>query len=275
MRVLALLAAFLLASCAQEPAGGKLRRHPTIVSLNPCSDAILTEVADPEQILAISHFSQDPSSSSMELDEARRFRAVSGSAEEVLALNPDLIVADQFVPPATRSAFADLGLELVQLPIVASVEQGKAQVMELARLAGHPERGRALNARIDAALVSAAPASGSTLIPAIVWQSGGIVPGKDTLISDLLQRTGFSHLSAVHGMRQADVLPLEVMLANPPAVILAVGDPHANENRMLGHPALDALTGTRWERFDRSLLWCGGPTMIRAAQRLADVRRSL
>ena len=85
MRVLALLVGLLAASCSQAPAEVEARQHPTIVSLNPCSDAILAEVADREQILAISHFSQDPSSSSMELDDARSYPAVSGSAEEVLA----------------------------------------------------------------------------------------------------------------------------------------------------------------------------------------------
>jgi len=245
------------------------------LSLNPCSDSILAEVADREQILAISHFSQDPSSSSMDLAKARSFPAVSGSAEEILALRPDVIVADEFVPAATRAAFADLGLRLVQLPIVASVAQGEEQVMELARLAGHPERGRALNARINKALAGARPPAGSEPVPAVVWQSGGIVPGADTLVADLLRRTGFVQLSANRGMRQADVLPLEKLLADPPRVIFAAGDPRTNEDRMLSHPALDALDHTKRERFDRSLLWCGGPTIIRAAERLAQVRRSL
>lgn len=275
MRVLALLGPVLLGACSQAPGEAPDRERPTIVSLNPCSDAILAEVADREQILAISHFSQDPASSSMDLDSARTFPATSGSAEEVLALKPDLIIADQFVPAATRAAFRELGLNLVQLPIVASVEQGKAQVMELARLAGHPERGSALNARIDRALASAAPKTGAKPVKAVVWQSGGIVPGHDTLVSDLLSRTGFEHFSVSRGMRQADVLPLEMMLADPPRVILYAGDPHSNEDRMLAHPALDALTDTARARFDRSLLWCGGPTIIRAAARLKEVREQL
>ena len=76
-------------------------------------------------------------------------------------------------------------------------------------------------------------------------------------------------------MKQADVLPLEAMLADPPVVILTAGEPRANEDRLLAHPALAALKDTRRERFDPSLLWCGGPTIIRAAERLAAVRRSL
>jgi iron complex transport system substrate-binding protein len=76
-------------------------------------------------------------------------------------------------------------------------------------------------------------------------------------------------------MKQADFMPLEKMLADPPEVILAAGDSHAEEDRLLSHPALGSLNGTRRARLDPALLWCGGPTIIRAAQRLAQVRESL
>ena len=277
MRALVLLGMALLASCAPAeprqaaPASG-LR---SIVSLNPCTDAVLAEVADEAQLLAISDYSQRAGSSSMDLARARRFRAVSGSAEEVLALRPDVVVAGTFLPPATAQAIRNAGIALVQLPIAETVEQSRDQVAQLAALAGHPTRGTALLARIDTALVQAAPSAGTRPVSAIVWQSGGIVPGDNTLIVDLLRRTGFASLSAQKGMKQADFLPLEKMLADPPAVILAAGDAQSEEDRLLSHPALAALKGTRRARLDPALLWCGGPTIIRAAQRLAHVRESL
>lgn len=274
---IALVAAALLAACAPPPRAAGERPRPTLVSLNPCSDAILAEVADPRQILAISAFSHDPAASSLPPAVARRFRAVSGSAEEVLALDPDIVIGDRFVAPATRAAFAELGLRLEQVPIPVTVEQARAQVRLLARLAGHPRRGEALVARIDAALAAAAPPPGASPVGAIVWQSGGIVPGQGTLVADLLRRTGFRNLSAARGLGQADHLPLERMLADPPRVILAAGgQAGADEDRLLSHPALAGLApGTLRERFPPALLWCGGPTIVRAVARLADVRRKV
>mgnify|MGYP000355960308 CR=1 FL=1 len=38
---------------------------PAFVSLNPCLDALLVEIAAPRQILALSHYSRDASSSSL------------------------------------------------------------------------------------------------------------------------------------------------------------------------------------------------------------------
>ena len=278
MRGLALLVALLLAACSHGQEGAEEQERqprPTIVSLNPCSDAILAEVADPAQVLAISHFSQNPASSSMDLEKAAQYRSVSGSAEEVLALRPDVVVADEFVPPATRAAFTDLGIRLVQLPIVATVDQARQQVLELARLAGHESAGILLNAQIDASLARAAAPRGNLPVSAIVWQAGGIVPGRDTLVADMLAHTGFTLQSAARGMVQADYLPLEAVLARPPRVILVAGDTQAQENRLLSHPALDHMEGTRRVAFDASLLWCGGPTIIRAAKHLARVRKSL
>src|SRR3546814_10330346 len=64
-----------------------------VVSLNPCVDSILMHVADPGQIAAISHYSHDPKATSIPLGQARRFRATYGTAEEVIALRTDLVIA--------------------------------------------------------------------------------------------------------------------------------------------------------------------------------------
>ncbi|MDE2561374.1 MAG: ABC transporter substrate-binding protein [Sphingomonadales bacterium] len=265
----------ILAGCAPASPPQAARVHPTIVSLNPCSDAVLTAVADPGQILAISAWSQDPASSSMDVATARRFRATGGTVEEVLALRPDVVVAGSFLAPATRAAFARLGVRVESVGIAHSVAESEAQVRDLARIAGHPQRGEAMVAGIEAALAAAAPPPGAAPIPALMWEGGGMVPGDDTLVADLMRRTGFASVSDAMGRHQADKLPLEQVLAHPPRVIFAAGDAQGNEDRMLRHPTLSVLRGTMRAAFSPSLLFCGGPTIARAAARLAQVRNSL
>lgn len=274
-RVLALALAASLAACGQDGAQQAQGGHPAIVSLNPCADAVLAEVADPAQILALSHYSRDPRASSMDLATARRLPMTGGTVEEVLALRPDVVVAGTFLPPATRAAFERMGIRVHAFAIENDVPQSLAQLRELARLAGHPERGEALAARIGDALAATAPPQGAQPVSAVMWQSGGIVPGEDALVSDLMRRTGFASHSAAMGLRQADHLPLERLLADPPRLILTAGTPGDGEDRMLAHPALDALQGVRRARFAPQLLYCGGPTIISAAQRLAQVRREI
>ena len=267
MRVLAPLLALVLAACAAPPPRAA-SEHPTIVSLNPCTDSILADVADPGQLLAISHYSHDPRASSMPPTEARRFRATGGTAEEVLALDPDIVVAGAFLPPATAQAFDRLGIRVETFGIVPDLAENAAQVRRLAALAGHPERGEALLARIDDALASAR--HDAPKVHALLWQTGGIVPGEGTLVARLLAHTGFTSHSAARGLGQASYLPLEQVLADPPQVVIAAGS-----ERMLTHPVLRRLEGVRYERLDPSLLYCGGPTVIRAVERLAEIRRSV
>lgn len=275
MRALLAAALAVLAGCTAPPPAAALQERPTIVSLNPCSDAILAEVADADQILAISHYSHDARSSSMEPAIARRFPSTGGTVEEILALKPDVVVAGSFMPPASRAALARLGIAVETFAIEHGVDESIGQIRGLADLAGHPERGEALVRRIREALAQAAPLPGSAPLSAVVWQSGGIVPGADSLISDMLGRTGFSSHSAARGLRQADYLSLERMLSDPPQVILAAGDPGTGEGRMLGHPALARLSHTGRFALDPSLLFCGGPTIIRAAARLHEIHAAL
>lgn len=271
---LGILLVLALAGCTAAPAREAAPPLPTIVSLNPCTDAILAEVAEPSQILAISHYSHDPAGSSMDLAMASQFRATGGSVEEVLALRPDLVVDGNFTAPATRAALTRLGLKLEQVPIAATVPESIAQVRRLAALAGHPARGEVLVRRIEAAMTASAAPPGAP-VPAIVWQGGGIVAGEGTLATALLAHTGFANVAAARGLAQASHLPLEDMLARPPRVILSAGNSHGQEDRLLSHPALAGLKGTMRAPLEPALLWCGGPTIPKTLARLAQVRRTL
>ena len=257
----------MLVGCASA-APPAVTAHPTIVSLNPCTDAILAEVADPTQILAISHYSQDPRGTSMGLAKAQTFRATGGSVEEVLALDPDLVVGSSFMDPATRGALSDLGMRVEAVGIASTVADSEAQVRQLAALAGHPERGEALVARIEAALLQARPTGAP--VQAILWQPDGIVPGEGALVSELMRRTGFANQSAARGMGQADYLSLERLLADPPRVLLVAGSERGQH-----HPVLAHLPHLQRAAFDPRLLYCGGPTIIRAVERLTAIRRKV
>ena len=137
---------------------------------------------------------------------------------------------------------------------------------ELAALAGDPAAGEALIARIDLALAHAAP-NGEEPIEALLWQPGGIVAGEQALVSDLLARTGFANGASARGLSQADYVALEDVVAAPPDVLLVAGSAAGQT-----HPVLDRLPDMHRARFDTGLLYCGGPTIIRAADRLAAIR---
>ena len=262
------LCALLLAACegaGPAPAQETTPERPTIVSLNPCADAILAEVTAPGQLLAISHYSKDPQASSMTARDAARFPATGGTVEEVLALDPDMVVASSFIDPATRAALDGLGIRVEMVDGMASVAQSLAQVRDLARLSGNDAAGKRLVARIENAIAEAR--GDGDPVEAALWQVGGIVPGDTALISDLLRLTGFASYGAMRGMQQADYLSLEQIVADPPELLLVAGSEAGQR-----HPVLDDMPTMRRADFDMQLVYCGGPTIVRAVERLAEIR---
>jgi len=87
-----------------------------VVSVNLCADQLLLRLA-PERVIAITTLSRradlapDPT---LGADKP----AIRGSAEEILALRPDLVVFGPFSAAATRTLLERLGLPVYTLPYV-------------------------------------------------------------------------------------------------------------------------------------------------------------
>lgn len=276
--VAALLLPVLAACSAPAQQSGAQDTAPArIVSMNPCIDAVLREVADPRQIAGISHYSHDARSTSVPLDWARRFRAVGDGAEDVVAARPDLVLAGPHVAPQTVTALDRLGVRLVRLGVPSTIGESQAQVTEIGRITGHEEQARALNARIGAAVAAAASAheaSANTPL-ALIWQDGGLVPGRGTLADELLVRTGFRSASRDFQLAQWDIVSLERLLSIVPDVVMTgAGGMGANGVNVDGrHPALRRATARiLFAELPSRMLHCGGPVIIDAATRLSRIR---
>lgn len=260
-----------LAACA--PASSSPHREarsavPTLLSMNPCIDAILFQVADPAQIVAVSHYSQDPRSSSVDVARARRYPAIHDTAEEAIALRPDIVLLGPHVAPATQAAIRAAGVRIVSIGVPVSLGEGIAQVREVGFIAGHPERGEALARSIEASLAAARPPAGTAAVPAIIRQGDGLVPGQGTLADELMARTGFRNMASAFGLAQWDILRLERLAMDPPRVVLT------DVRRGGGLPPLpDRGTASEVADFPAQLLQCAGPNLIEAAARLKAIRR--
>lgn len=277
---IAFIALSLLSGCTQpRPVTQAPEAKPQrIVSMNPCVDTILMEAADPKQIAAISHYSHDPRATSVPLKWAKQYPAVSGSAEDIIAAEPDLVIAGPHVSIQTIAALKRLGIPLMQVTVPETVDESKQQIKDIAARIGQHHSGALLNAQIDAAM--AAAHTDARMIPALIWQGSGLVPGKGTLADELLTRTGFQNVSGPLGLKKWDIVSLEQLLSAPPVVLLAgqanMGAGNGDANRMLSHPVL-RKAGARIQvaHYPSSLLHCGGPIIVQSVARLAEVRRSL
>jgi iron complex transport system substrate-binding protein len=251
------------------------RAAPTrVVSLNPCLDTILVHLTDASQIAALSHYAREKSSSSI-AEEARRLPFTYETAEEILAMRPDLVLASQHSALATRNALARLGVAVSTFGVPKSVEESIEQVAAIAGLIGREAEGRALIARIQAALADLGT-GGATPIRALVFQPRGLVAGEGTLPHEMMTRAGFENVAARYGVNYWGSVPLEHLLADPPDLLLESSPPPGAKTaseRMMGHPALKAIAGRmRRAEFPEACFYCGGPVLIQTAAVLKRAR---
>ncbi len=255
-------------------AAGAPRR---IVSLNNCLDAQVVHLADRGQIAALSHYAREPEGSTI-ADLARTLPFTWETAEEVIALKPDLVLTSQHSSLATRNALKRLGIRTELFAVPNAVEESFAQIDRIAGLVGRPQRGAALKARIEAALAAAAPPQGARPIRAVIYQPNGFAAGKGTLMDEMMTRCGFENVAGHYGLGKWGNIPLERLLADPPEVLLR-GEPAPGArswaDRVMTHPALKRVSHrmTRASLPER-LLYCGGPVLIQTAAALAAARRT-
>lgn len=268
--ILAILSVLFAADAQAQP-----RR---VVSLNPCLDTILVHLADRDQIAALSHYARDRNSSTI-ADIAATLPVTYESAEEVISFSPDLVLTSRHSSLSTRNALRRLNIrtELFEVPV--TVQQSIDQVGVVAGLIGQDQRGAALVGKIEAALAAAAPALGEPPVTTLLFQRNGFSAGANTLVDEMLRRTGFVNVAERYGYKNWGNIALERVIANPPQVLLAgaiLPDMPTWADRVLRHPALrHPALHMKQATFPDRLIFCGGPVLIDSSAALAAARRSV
>jgi iron complex transport system substrate-binding protein len=270
----ALLAGALASGASAAVAADQAPKR--IVSLNSCLDVMLVHVADRGQIAALSHYARETQGSTI-APLARTLPFTWETAEEVIALEPDLVLASQHSSPATRAALKRLHMHVEGFKTPKTIAESLAQVRRMGVLVGRPQRGEAEVARIEAAIQASRPAAGARPLKALVFQPNGFSAGPGTLVDELMTEAGFENVARRYGLKTWGNVDLEKLIADPPQVLLAgEASPAARSwaDRVMTHPALKSLAGRMYQaRFPEKLLYCGGPVMVETAAALAQARR--
>lgn len=263
----------ILAACALALAGGGALAGAEdgpprrIVSMNVCSDQLLLALADRDQIAALSRNAADPGMSAA-ADQARGIPRIRGSVEEVLALEPDLVLGAPNWNAAATDALGKGRLKSLGAPFPASFAAIEADIRATAEAVGHPARGEALIARMRRDLAAIQP-NGRGLVAA-EYQRRGYLTGTGTLTDELMRHAGLTNLARTLGKPGLARLSLEEMVATPPDLLIA-GSPVEQVTdqgtEMLAHPVLRHI---RRVVVPDAWLVCGGPATVRAAQTLSQ-----
>lgn len=247
-----------------------------IVSLNQCLDAILVELVPTQRIAAVSHYARDPLVSSI-ATTAAHLPITYETAEEIVALRPDLVLASRHSAIPTRNALQRVGIHYELFEVPFSVKDSVAQIRRIAALVGRPDAGEVLVAKIERAIEAARLPPGAPRLTAAVYETGGLTAGSGTVTDDLMQIVGFDNLAARHGIKTHLPMPLELIVAEPPDLLL-VGDIPAAAGtqaaRIVQHRALRQLPSAR-RAFPARFMYCSGPTIVEEVAVLAAARDSI
>ncbi len=272
-----MVAALLLAVVAAFPARAGAPRR--IVSINLCTDQLVMMLADPGRIASISFLAADPASSVM-ADEATRFRLNHGLAEEILPLDPDLVLAGGGAHAAnyTVDLLRRLGYRVVTLPLATSLADVPVHIRLVAKAIGEEARGEALIARFRARMAAIPPVTGARPVAAL-YEANGISSGADTLAAASIRAAGFANFATKRHLEGVAYLPLETVIAARPDLLILGRlrqDFPSLAAETLKHPALRAaFPPRRIVRIDQHMWACPVPAIADAVARLAAARLRL
>ncbi len=250
---------------------------PRIVSMNVCNDQLLLTLADPEQILGLSRYARD-GWQSWAADEARHYPILSGGAEDVLVLKPDIVLASRFDKRSTRELLKAKGLHVAEFTVPRTLPEVKDQIREMGEVVQHPDRAKAEIARLDAAIARAREAVTGKHYRVLPLSRRGFVSGRDSLVSSLLTETGLLNPAGDLGIAFGGFTSLEAIVGLRPDFLLVseTGDrAEDNGGAFLLHPALQHFyPPDKRIVIPERLTVCGGVMLAEALDMLtAELKR--
>jgi iron complex transport system substrate-binding protein len=242
--------ALLLLAVLAAPA----QAHRRVVSLNLCTDQMLVLLA-PEQVAALSSLARDPALSFV-AKQAATMPVTRASAEAVLRLHPDLVLAAPYGAQTTLGLLEEQGVKVVRIGLPTDFAGIRAETRKLAALLGVPARGEALIAAMDAKLAALEPHPHP--LRALVWQPRGYTAGPGSLADAVLKAAGLTDIGTGRQVGLEALLGLrpDLLVLPAPARFPSLA------TELLDHPATEDIP----RRFvPPKLTICAGPWTADAA----------
>ncbi len=291
--MLTLLVAVLLSACGSiAPATGNLSftdglgreikldgPAQRVVSLAPSNTEILFAVGAGSQVVGRDEFSDYP-------EEAKSVSSVGGSmgqysAEAIVALKPDLVLAAEINSPELVKQLEDLGLTVYYLKNPVTLEGMYDNLGIVGQLTGHDvtELVDSLKARVAAVDEKIMPLSSAISVFYEIDASDAAKPytyGPGTFGDLLIARAGGSNVAGSLADAYPQISLEQLIVANPGVIIL--GDsmwgvtPESVKQRA-GWEFLGAVQNGRVFPFDDNLISRPGPRLVDGLEQLAKLLR--
>ncbi len=214
IRLLALLIVLFIAGCGGPDTITALEKNAArrIVSLDFCADQYVLKLADPADIAALSPDATSPFSYMRE--QAKGFPRARPRAEDILLLDPDVVVRTYGGGPNISRLLERAGINVVQIGYANDLAAVREIVRDAAQKLDVAEAGETVVAEMDARL-AALPRYDDA--PSILYlTSKGATAGLNTVINDLIETSGASNFLTRQGWSN---IPLEELVYQRPNII--------------------------------------------------------
>lgn len=277
LRLLLGLAAIMIAAGPGRDGARAGTPPQRIVSLTVCTDQLLLDLVDRDRIAALTYLAVDPTVS-MRVEEARGLKGVHWMAEEVLALQPDLVIAQEYSATAAVGLLRRLGYRVVLVPLATDFEGMRQAIRVMAEAVGDKPRGEAMIAAFDKRLAAARP-EGPERPRALAYDVNSLASEDGSLVDAALEAAGFHNMARDVPLGPGGRLPLEQVVANPPDLLVLANTPDEFRSIVgdnLRHPAFAAVVASRPHIELPMPQWlCATPKIAEAVEELGAKRRAL
>ena len=200
-----------------------------IVSLTLRSDEILLDLAEPENIRALSKWADDPLISNV-VEKAKNIsrRAVINE-EAIIELEPDLVVLSQSQPYDLVHRLRNMGILVYVCPLAKTVQDTKDMILDLGILLRREDEARKILADMNFVIndiqKKADQISESERVTVYRFSVSGGNGGKNSYYDDICRLAGVINTAGKMHFRGTQLMPKEqVVQMNPDVIFLPTWD---------------------------------------------------
>lgn len=262
----------LLSLSAVAARADVMNRPQRVVSVNLCSDILVQLLAEPEQIASLTFMASEEGDNPL-ASEARAYPINHGLSEEILPLDPDLVLAHQFTSPFLISMLRRFDIRVVQIGDSNSLQGVRDNVRLVADAIGRAEAGEALLEQFDAELAASMRPLDGQAPRTILFHDQGATAGPGDLLGELMTRAGLRNVAPRHDGAWQSISVEDVVRASPDLLLIGRyrGETRSQSNAILGHRALEAAVGRDNIRDVLAKNWiCGTPFVSHVAAAFAE-----
>ena len=247
------------------------------MSINLCADQLLMTVARPEQIASLSWLAGDPDDSVL-AREAQRFLPNYGSAEELLNIDPDLVLAGPYTATFAGGLADRLGFKVLTVPPAMSLQDVFSNLRLLGNALHRQEKAEEVIADMQANIDELIASRPRAPLPTVFVRAGGFTVGEKSLANDVMRLAGLYNVAAAAGLDRWGSLSMEALLTSG-ADLMIVSNYRSTAasltNQTLQHPAFKILARRiKVREIPANLLACGGPWNLLAGELMTGRSRT-